>query len=209
MKSNKQRRIEIKQRRWKRIEAMRQSAPAPVPPAGAIAANMERLAWLNSGTCWWHPGYYVDIAYRCSDCGAACTWTAQSQKWWYEDVQGSLHAGVSRCTTCRAKYRAWRQSHCNATEMQALSTLWRDRPDQAARDRVERGLAAADPAIRCYAAQALAWWWVQFDDAKADERLEDVELEKSWALRIHRIVDGELELRAGVHRVCRAERLAA
>lgn len=206
MKSNKQRKSEIQLRRWKRMEAQREVASCVRMPAGVLAADMGRLALIH-GPHFWHPGYYKDCAYRCRDCGANGVWSARDQKWWYEQVQGSLDSRASRCQSCRARYRNWRQSHCNASEMAALRELWRDRPDRAARDRVEQGLVAKDPALRSLAAQALAWWWYQFDDEASQERLEDMELEKSWAPRIHRILKGELELRPGVQRVCRVERL--
>lgn len=206
MKSNKQRKSEIKQRRWKRMEAQREVAQPKSMPAGVLAADMECLALVH-GPYFWHKGYYEDCAYRCRDCGAYGVWSARDQKWWYEQAQGCLDSRASRCKSCRTEYRAWRQSHCHAPEMEILRKLWRDRPDCAARDRVEQGLVAKDPALRSLAAQALAWWWYQFDDEASHERLEDVELEKSWAPRIHRILKGELELRPGVQRVCRVERL--
>ena len=209
MKSNKQRKSEIKLRRWQRQQAQREAAkPTLNPlPAGVLQADMARLAQLN-GACsyFWHRGYYEDRAYCCRDCGADCVWTARDQKWWYEQVQGNLDSVAVRCRPCNAKFRAWRQSHCNTPEMAALRALWREQPDRAARERVERALASNDPAIRCLAAQALAWWWVQFEDKAACERLEDTELEKSWAPRIHRILDGELELLPRVRRVCHVVR---
>ena len=205
MKSNKQRKSEIKLRRWQRQQAQREAAKPKLKllPAGVLKADMERLAQLN-GSCFWHRGYYEDRVYRCRDCGADCVWTARDQKWWYEQAQAHLDSVANRCRPCNAKFRAWRQSHCNAPEMTALRALWLERPDRAARERVERALASNDPAIRCLAAQALAWWWMQFEDKAAFERLEETELEKSWAPRIHRILDGELELRPGVQHVCRA-----
>ena len=205
MKSNKQRKSEIKLRRWQRQEAQREAAKPKLKllPAGVLKADMERLAQLN-GSCFWHRGYYEDRVYRCRDCGADCVWTARDQKWWYEQAQAHLDSVANRCRPCNAKFRAWRQSHCNAPEMTALRALWLERPDRAARERVARALASNDPAIRCLAAQALAGWWMQFEDKAAFERLEETELEKSWAPRIHRILDGELELRPGVQHVCRA-----
>ncbi|WP_182345208.1 MULTISPECIES: zinc-ribbon domain containing protein [Comamonas] len=202
MKSNKQRRHEIKQRRWARMEAQREAALRPAMPHGALAADVQRLELIH-GAPFWLPGYYVDISYRCCDCGAACVWTAQDQKWWYEQVQGSLYASASRCKDCRARHRAWRQSHCDAAEMAALRALWRARPDASARARVYAALQSKAPDLRSLAAQALAWWWVQFGDKPAHAQLEALSLERSWAPRIDRILRRQVELRPGVHRVCR------
>lgn len=202
MKSNKQRRNEIKQRRWARMEVQREAALRPAVPHGALAADVQRLALIH-GQPFWHPGYYVDASYRCCDCGAACVWTAQDQKWWCEEVQGSLYASASRCKDCRTRHRAWRQSHCDAGEMAALRALWRARPDASARARVNAALLAKAPDLRSLAAQALAWWWVQFGDKPAHAQLEALSLERAWEPRIDRILRRELELRPGVHRVCR------
>lgn len=202
MKSNKQRRAEIKQRRWARMERQRKAALLPAMPHAALAADTQLLALIH-GPSFCHVGYYVDISYSCCDCGAACVWTAQDQKWWCEQLQGNLYAGASRCKDCRARHRAWRQSHCDAAEMAALRALWRARPDAAARARVNAALQAKAPDLRCLAAQALAWWWVQFGDQPAHAQLEALSLERSWAPRIDRILRRELELRPGVHRVCR------
>lgn len=202
MKSNKQRRNEIKQRRWARMEVQREAALRPAVPHGALAADVQRLALIH-GQPFWHPGYYVDASYRCCDCGAACVWTAQDQKWWCEEVQGSLYASASRCKDCRTRHRAWRQSHCDADEMAALRALWRARPDASARARVDVALQAKAPDLRSLAAQALAWWWVQFGDKPAHAQLGALSLERAWAPRIDRILRRELELRPGVHRVCR------
>ena len=206
MKSNKQRKSEIKHRRWKRMEQQREAVkPPPIPP-GAVVVDAELLATLNNGVVWGHSGYYEDAAYRCCDCGVACVWTAHDQKWWYEEAQGSVHASATRCAVCRTKHREWRLSHCNAVEMDALRTLWRSRPDQAARARVTSGLTSNDPALRCLAAQALAWWWVQYDDRASQRQLENVNLETSWAPRIRRILKGEIELHPSVCRVHRTIR---
>ncbi|QMV72896.1 zinc-ribbon domain containing protein [Comamonas piscis] len=202
MKSNKQRKTEIKQRRWARMERQREVALLPAMPHGALAADTQLLALIH-GQSFCHVGYYVDISYHCCDCGATCVWTAQDQKWWCEQVQGNLYAGASRCKDCRARHRAWRQSHCDAAEMAALRALWRARPDASARARVNTALQAKAPDLRCLAAQALAWWWVQFGDQPAHAQLEALSLERSWAPRIDRILRRELELRPGVHRVCR------
>jgi len=49
--------------------------------------------------------YYKDIIFSCRDCGKECLWTAENQKWWYEEIQGSINTIATRCLACRIKER--------------------------------------------------------------------------------------------------------
>lgn len=110
MKSNKQRRQEIKAARLRRAaKAQRQHLQ---PPCGALLARYRvpvdttRLAPCNR---YGHPlalGWYEDREFRCRDCGAEQLWTAEQQKWWYETVRGSVYAVAVRCRPCRQARRA-------------------------------------------------------------------------------------------------------
>ena len=51
------------------------------------------------------PEYYYDIQFTCCDCGSEEVWTAEQQKWWYEDVGGYFFATAVRCRPCRQKER--------------------------------------------------------------------------------------------------------
>lgn len=44
---------------------------------------------------------YIDLAFRCRDCGKEEVWTAEQQKWYYEEAKGSLYAIAVRCRNCR------------------------------------------------------------------------------------------------------------
>ncbi|WP_083917579.1 zinc-ribbon domain containing protein [Uliginosibacterium gangwonense] len=103
MKSNKQRKAEIK--------AKRSKAPKPerLPPLDSVPCCISKLA-LSAGYYGDLPrfaqrGYYVDISYRCRDCGSAEIWTAKQQQWWYEVAKGRLDTCAVRCRACRQKKR--------------------------------------------------------------------------------------------------------
>jgi len=102
MKSGKQRRTEIKQRRLDRAHAMsaldRHRMP-PEPPIGAVLADASALS--HNSTYGLLPLYYVDRPFDCRDCGMAEVWTAKQQKWWYEAAKGPIDSTAVRCRTCR------------------------------------------------------------------------------------------------------------
>jgi hypothetical protein len=44
---------------------------------------------------------YEDKMVPCAGCGRRILWTAEQQRYWYEDVQASMYAGVNlRCDRC-------------------------------------------------------------------------------------------------------------
>lgn len=103
MKSNKQRRKEIKERRRKKAEAMLDIDtydPKSVrPPVGAVEADHSQLDHNN--TYGFLPLFYVDKPFRCRDCGSREIWTAKQQKWWYEFAKGHIDSTAVRCRRCR------------------------------------------------------------------------------------------------------------
>ena len=83
MKSNKQRRDEIKAARLARA-AQASGKPTQAPmPGFAVAADKTLLASLNN-TYGLLPDFYVDRLFTCRDCRTEEVWTAKQQKWWYE-----------------------------------------------------------------------------------------------------------------------------
>jgi hypothetical protein len=50
-------------------------------------------------------GFYQDRAFHCRDCGKAQVWKAEDQQWWYEKMQGFIHATAVRCRACRIRER--------------------------------------------------------------------------------------------------------
>jgi hypothetical protein len=106
MKSNKQRRLEIKAKRLKRAKkllVLDTIHKIKVLPQGAILANHEELKHNN--TYRFFPEYYVDVPYTCGDCGSEEIWTAKQQKWWYEVAKGNINSHAVRCYGCRKKIR--------------------------------------------------------------------------------------------------------
>jgi hypothetical protein len=47
-----------------------------------------------------HP-YYRDQQFTCTDCKQQFTWTAEEQRFWYEQLRGSVYSEAARCQTCR------------------------------------------------------------------------------------------------------------
>ncbi|OUM00161.1 zinc-ribbon domain containing protein [Variovorax sp. JS1663] len=116
MKSNKQRKAEIKARRLQRAAALGellqvQDARSLVAerPAGVEPADQEVLARYNN-TYGLLPAFYVDRAFTCRDCGIEEVWTAKQQKWWYEVARGHIDSQAVRCRACRRALREQRAS---------------------------------------------------------------------------------------------------
>ena len=92
MKSNKQRRAELKAKRGKRA-----AKPAHILkslPIGAVLVDVFSLAPAIS-IGYGEPefvrrGYYIDQPFECQTCGEWQVWKASQQKWWYEIAKGSL-----------------------------------------------------------------------------------------------------------------------
>ncbi|ALG68886.1 zinc-ribbon domain containing protein [Beggiatoa leptomitoformis] len=105
MKSNKQRRLEIKANRLKQAKKQQKKLIAiPVPlPKGAILANPQALA--HNHTYGILPTYYLDRPFTCRDCGVVEVWTAKQQRWWYEIAKGNINSRAVRCSACRHKIR--------------------------------------------------------------------------------------------------------
>ena len=103
MKSGKQRRQEIKEKRRKKAEALIKvdaySDIANMPQVGAIQADHKQLEHVN--TYGFLPNFYVDKPFVCRDCGAKEIWTAKQQKWWYEVAKGHIDSTAVRCRRCR------------------------------------------------------------------------------------------------------------
>lgn len=106
MKSNKQRRLEIKAKRLKRAKKLRgldTTKKVKELPISAIPANHEELDHNN--TYGILPEYYIDTPFVCRDCGSEEIWTAKQQKWWYEIAKGHIDSHAVRCYACRKKIR--------------------------------------------------------------------------------------------------------
>lgn len=106
MKSNKQRKAEIREHRNKRVakaakltELSRQADAA----IGTAPCNPELLAPYNSYGVprFVERGYYEDLPFSCRDCRKQDLWKATQQKWWYEVAKGHVESYAIRCIKCR------------------------------------------------------------------------------------------------------------
>jgi hypothetical protein len=108
-KSGRQRCVEIKAiRRERRLAAReRRTLPTSLPAGSAVPVDYTRLMANNSygPSDFVRRGFYLDIAFTCGDCGVACVWTAEQQRWWYETLGGSQYACAKRCRACRQRER--------------------------------------------------------------------------------------------------------
>src|SRR6266576_2774653 len=134
MKSGKQRRREIVARR-KQL-AIKRAARAQVvefkaTPCKFVPVNEELLAPNNSygAPAFVTRGYYVDIPFRCVDCGKEEMWTGSQQKWWYEVAKGFAYSTAIRCRACRRKRReqstASRRIHLEGVEQKRQARMTR------------------------------------------------------------------------------------
>lgn len=106
MKSGKQRRAEIRAARLQRAHKRH-----PQSPGAHVRVDPEQLAPDNSygvpDFVW--RGWYVDVEFRCVECGTEGVWTAERQKWWYEVAKGGVWTRAVRCRACRERVRAQRE----------------------------------------------------------------------------------------------------
>lgn len=106
MKSNKQRKLEIKTKRRKRAEAKKANAyqgfiRCNIKPVEQNAVEANHLELTHNHPFAPLPSYYNDKAFKCRDCGCIEIWTANSQKWWYETAKGPIDSTAIRCRSCR------------------------------------------------------------------------------------------------------------
>lgn len=122
MKSGKQRRAEIKERRRNRAAPYKEFDRFDLSrkPASAILANVEELQHNPRAAYTLMPLFYVDMPFICKDCGSHELWTAKQQKWWYEIVKGSIDSTAIRCRRCRKKEQA-RKSEAKRVHFEGLA----------------------------------------------------------------------------------------
>lgn len=71
------------------------------PPPGSILADHDALHHNN--TYGLLPVFYKDELVVCKECGKEEVWTAQNQKWWYEETKANINSTAIHCRECRAK----------------------------------------------------------------------------------------------------------
>jgi len=94
------------QRQLKQLAEQRHVVDGVEMPRGAVAADKSQQVSINPFST--PPEYYVDIEFKCRDCGRREVWTAEQQKWYYEVAKGSLNATAVRCRECRRIHKQQR-----------------------------------------------------------------------------------------------------
>jgi len=125
MKSGKERRREIIARRKKlaaKRKAMTKAVELRATPYRFVPVNEDLLAPNNSygAPDFVRRGYYIDILFRCVDCGKEEIWTGTQQKWWYEVAKGFIYSTAIRCRACRRKERD-RRAEAKRVHMEAMA----------------------------------------------------------------------------------------
>ncbi len=105
MKSNKQRRLEIKAKRRKRAEALKTDPFKASYFRSLYSVAADHSALAHNNTYGHLPLFYVDKRFNCQDCGAHEVWTAKKQKWWFEIAKGNIDSTAIHCLNCRVKRR--------------------------------------------------------------------------------------------------------
>lgn len=106
MSSNKQKRLQLKERKARRLERRKRAGRGPVPADHKLMCA--RYSGIN--TYCTAPTEYLDQPFTCADCGKACVWKAEDQKWWFEVAMGSIYKRAARCLDCRRKRREAREA---------------------------------------------------------------------------------------------------
>lgn len=104
MKSGKQRRLEIKEKRRnkaKKNARLDVYSDTTTMPKHAIKAD--HLQLVHNNTYGLLPLFYMDREFICKDCGSHEIWTAKQQKWWYEMAKGHIDSTAVHCRRCRKK----------------------------------------------------------------------------------------------------------
>ncbi|MGS5089683.1 zinc-ribbon domain-containing protein [Hydrogenophaga sp. A37] len=168
MKSNKQRRTEIKQLRLARAQrAQTQLQSMPLGRdghvLGLVMADTQLLSGLNNSCVL--PEFYLDKVFVCADCASEEVWTAKQQKWWYETVQAPIDSRAKRCLECRRARRARINealavpgANRLAQEVEALRALGSKPPDAAALEQIAHALQSKWWGHRVVAIQVLGRW---------------------------------------------------
>jgi len=105
LKSGKQRRFEIKEKRRNKAKknACFNVYSDSTMQRHAVKADHTKLGHNN--TYGLLPLFYVDREFTCRDCGSYEIWTAKQQRWWYETVKGHIDSTAVRCRRCRKLVR--------------------------------------------------------------------------------------------------------
>lgn len=106
MKSGKQKRLEIKEKRRKRAEKIEIDTSIETRPLPQASVEADHNELSHNNTYSSLPLFYIDKVFACIDCDSNELWTAKQQKWWYEVAKGHIESTAVRCRKCRDKIKA-------------------------------------------------------------------------------------------------------
>lgn len=76
----------------------------PALPKGAVRGNPREQHFC--GYCHFPKYFYLDETRRCVQCGEDFVFTADEQKFWYENLKFNFHSTAIRCRDCRRQRRS-------------------------------------------------------------------------------------------------------
>lgn len=170
MKSNKQRRAEIKAHRLERAAtpvARRCTQSAMKPLSGECESSLEpadrSVLQRYNNTYGLLPGAYLARPFTCRDCGAEEVWTAKQQKWWYETVHGHIDSRAVRCLACRCARRERLRSAGPGADLlreqtERLRRLGERTPNAQISAEVDAALESKWWSLRVVSIQTMARW---------------------------------------------------
>jgi hypothetical protein len=123
LKSNKQRKSEIKEHRQKKL-IKKQNREV----INTLAVNYDALS-VESKRSWSIPDFYTDEDYYCIDCGAKSFFSAEKQKEWYEVKKRYFW---QRPIRCRLHHEEWRVKRKSKFIMDRNLEALRQNPDDKA-----------------------------------------------------------------------------
>ena len=98
MNSNKQKKKQLKAKRKQKAEKNRVKNLNHLA-YGRVWADHSQLTHINSyGGL---PDYYEGKDFTCRDCGVDDMWTANQQKFYFEECKGHIDSLAVRCNACR------------------------------------------------------------------------------------------------------------
>lgn len=181
IKSGKQRRAEIKEKRLERARRLQEALARPSHgrhlPAGGIEPADRALLARHNNTHGPLPEFYADTVFVCRDCGEEQVWTAKQQKWWYETALGPIGSTAVRCLPCRRARRAAHDrpgANLVRDRCDRLRALGRQAPDADAWGEIEAALADKWWGVRTVAIATFGAWGGVHGDAQAVARLQRV-----------------------------------
>ncbi|MBA3329443.1 MAG: zinc-ribbon domain containing protein [Actinobacteria bacterium] len=97
----------------------------PVPPE-AVPGDIEKQEFCS----WCHPPhyYYVDEPKWCVECRKRFVFSAEEQKFWFEELKFNFHSIAIRCQECR---RSQRRGKATKIQLQEASRVVEEHPDDA------------------------------------------------------------------------------